>query len=74
MNTEQIIKWNPDIIYIPAYADYTVQDVLNNKDWSNVKAVRDKKGIPVPVRAGSVGLSLCLVHAGPVLDCEQFAS
>lgn len=48
VNTEQIIKWNPDIIYIPAYADYTVQDVLNNKDWSNIKAVKDKKVYQFP--------------------------
>ncbi|WP_193708322.1 ABC transporter substrate-binding protein [Alkalibaculum sporogenes] len=43
VNIEQIIKWNPEIIYIPSYADYTVEDILNDSEWSNISAVQNKK-------------------------------
>lgn len=42
VNIEQIIVWNPDIIWVPSYASYTVEDLLNDPKWSSIKAIKDK--------------------------------
>ncbi|MDL2257762.1 ABC transporter substrate-binding protein [Eubacteriales bacterium OttesenSCG-928-K08] len=42
VNLEQIIVWNPDVIWIPAYADYTVDDILNDAGWTATNAVKNK--------------------------------
>ncbi|MBO3282578.1 ABC transporter substrate-binding protein, partial [Intestinimonas butyriciproducens] len=38
----QIVGWNPDIIWVPSYAKYKVEDILNDPAWSSIKAVQDK--------------------------------
>ncbi|MBE5780966.1 MAG: hypothetical protein E7328_04010 [Clostridiales bacterium] len=43
VNIEQIVKWNPEIIYIPAYADYTVEDLKANEAWASIDAVKNDK-------------------------------
>ncbi|MCL1805551.1 MAG: stalk domain-containing protein [Clostridiales bacterium] len=43
VSVEEIIGWNPDVIYIPAYAQYTVDDLLNDRAWGSIKAVKDKR-------------------------------
>ncbi|MCL2121499.1 MAG: ABC transporter substrate-binding protein [Clostridiales bacterium] len=43
VSVEEIIGWNPEIIYIPAYASYTVEDILSDAAWSSIQAVKDKK-------------------------------
>ncbi len=43
VNIEQIINWNPDVIWYPAYASYTAEDLINDPSWSSIKAVRDKE-------------------------------
>ena len=48
VTVEEIIGWNPDVIYIPAYAKYTVSDILNDSAWSSIKAVQDKKVFMFP--------------------------
>lgn len=45
---EQIAAWNPSVIVIASDADYTVDDVLNNKDLANVSAVAQKKVYKMP--------------------------
>lgn len=35
VSIEQIITWNPDVIWFPQYADYTAEDLLNDPAWSN---------------------------------------
>ena len=45
VNIEQIIAWNPEVIYIPAYADYTVEDILNDPQWAKISAVKNKRSI-----------------------------
>ncbi|MDL2217599.1 ABC transporter substrate-binding protein, partial [Christensenellaceae bacterium OttesenSCG-928-M15] len=42
VNLEQIIVWNPEVIFIPAYADYTVEDILSDAGWAPVTAVKNK--------------------------------
>jgi iron complex transport system substrate-binding protein len=41
VSAEEIVGWNPDIIWIPQYADYTVEDVLNNEAYANLTAVKN---------------------------------
>ena len=48
VNIEQIISWNPDVIWYPAYARYTAEDLLNDPAWSNINAVKNKKVFAFP--------------------------
>ncbi len=53
VNMEQIYKWNPDIIYITNFTETQPDDLYNNtfssQDWSQVKAVQDKKVYKMPL-------------------------
>ncbi len=53
VNMEQIYKWNPDIIYITNFTETQPEDLIGNKvsgqDWSEVKAVQDKKVYKIPL-------------------------
>ncbi len=42
VNIEQIIAWNPDVIWIPSYANYTVESLLKDPKWSSIKAIKNK--------------------------------
>ena len=48
VSLEEIIGWNPEVIYIPVYASYTVDDILNDKAWSSIQAVKDNKVFAFP--------------------------
>lgn len=52
-NMEEVIGWNPDIIYIGNFCDLQPSDILENKvkgqDWSNIKAVKNGKVYKDPV-------------------------
>ena len=52
VNMEQVIAWNPDIIYISNFCDLKPSDVLENKiegqDWSNINAVKNGKVYKIP--------------------------
>lgn len=43
VNIEQIINWDPDVIWYPAYASYTAEDLMNNPAWNSIKAIKDKE-------------------------------
>ncbi len=43
VNIEQIINWNPDVIWYPAYASYSADDLLNNPSWNSIKAIQNKE-------------------------------
>ena len=45
---EDIVKWDPEIILIPTFADYTIDDILNDAAWGSIKAVKDKKVYSFP--------------------------
>ncbi len=53
VNIEQIMKWNPDIIYITNFNTAMPEDIYNNKikgfDWSEVKAVKNKQVYKIPL-------------------------
>lgn len=42
VNIEQIIAWNPDVIWYPAYASYTDEDLINDPAWSSIDAIKNK--------------------------------
>jgi iron complex transport system substrate-binding protein len=43
VNIEQIVAWNPDVIWFPAYAKYSVDSLLKDPAWSSIEAVKNKK-------------------------------
>ncbi len=53
INMEQVYEWNPDIIYITNFTETQPEDLYNNvfegQDWSQVKAVQDKKVYKMPL-------------------------
>lgn len=53
VDMEQILIWNPDIIYIGNFTDIQPSDLLENKldgqDWSMVKAVQDGQVYKIPI-------------------------
>lgn len=40
VSLEQIIKWNPDVIFLLSHANYTPEDLLRNPQWRCIKAIR----------------------------------
>ena len=53
VDMEQMLLWNPDIIYITNFSPYQPEDLYNNTieghDWSTVKAVQEKKVYKYPL-------------------------
>jgi len=48
VSIEQIISWNPEVIWIPQYADYTIDDLLNDPAWSSISAIQNKRVFEFP--------------------------
>ncbi|MCQ2752023.1 MAG: ABC transporter substrate-binding protein [Coriobacteriales bacterium] len=48
VDAETIVKFNPEVIWIPAYADYTAEDILADEKLASVQAVKDKKVYKFP--------------------------
>lgn len=48
VSMEQIIKWDPEVIYFPAYATFTVDDILKDPQWASISAVKNKKVYKFP--------------------------
>ena len=50
---EEILEINPDIILLSWFDEFTPEDLYNNtidgQDWSNVKAVQDKRVYKTPI-------------------------
>lgn len=53
VNMEQILAWNPEVIYIRNWNDLTPQDLYDNKipgqDWSKVSAVENRRVYKIPL-------------------------
>ncbi|MEA1960978.1 MAG: ABC transporter substrate-binding protein [Bacillota bacterium] len=53
VNMEQILAWNPEIIYIGNFCDLQPKDILENKiagqDWSQVEAVKKGQVYKIPL-------------------------
>ena len=48
VSIEQIITWNPDVIWFPQYSDYTAEDLLNDPAWSSISAIQNKRVYEFP--------------------------
>lgn len=52
-NMEQVLQWNPDIIYIGNFCELQPEDILQNRvrgqDWSQVNAVKNGRVYKVPL-------------------------
>lgn len=51
---EQLINWNPDYIILASDASYTVEDVLNNENLSQLSAVVSKQVYKLPADVESL--------------------
>lgn len=53
VSMEQVLEWNPEVIYIRNWNDLTPQDLYENKvdgqDWSEVNAVKNRRVYKVPL-------------------------
>jgi hypothetical protein len=53
VDMEQMIVWNPDIIYLGNHSDLMPEDFIENKqegrDWSTIKAVANKQVYKIPI-------------------------
>ena len=53
VNMEQILKWDPDIIYIGNFCELLPEDILENRidgqDWSQIEAVKNRRVYKVPL-------------------------
>ena len=48
VNIEQIIAWNPDVIWYPAYAIYPVEEIINDPGWKRTNAVKNNQVYKFP--------------------------
>ena len=46
---EQILAWNPDVIFIWGYASYGPDDLLRSSQWQTVKAVKEGRVYKAPL-------------------------
>ena len=53
LDMEQILVWDPDVIYISNFCEFQPEDILENKvesqDWSQVEAVKNGRVYKVPL-------------------------
>ncbi len=53
VSMEQVLQWNPEMIYISNFSDVTPKDLYENtlkgQDWSNISAVKNKKVYKTPM-------------------------
>ena len=48
VSLEQIVAWNPEVIFIWGNAGYTAKDILDNPQWRNIRAVRQGRVFKAP--------------------------
>jgi len=49
VSMEQIVAWNPDVIFIWGYAGYIAESILGSTQWRFVTAVKQRKVFKAPV-------------------------
>ncbi|NPU88291.1 ABC transporter substrate-binding protein [Methanothrix sp.] len=75
VSLEQIVEWDPDIIFIHGLSLINPEDVITNTDWKNLKAVRE--GQVYKVFAVSTGydpamLVLATMQMAKIMYPEKF--
>ena len=82
VNMEQIMEWNPEIIYLSNFDDTMPEDLYENKiegqDWSNIDAVKNHRVYKTPVGilrwdAPCVETPLMLKWMGSIQQPEIFS-
>lgn len=48
ISAEQLLSYNPDVIYIVQYAEYSVEDVLKDSRLKDVNAIKNNKVFVIP--------------------------
>lgn len=48
VSLEQLVKWNPDVIFILGRAPYSARAIIANHQWRVIKAVRDGRVYKAP--------------------------
>jgi len=48
VSIEQIIAWNPEVIWVPNYAEYTIESLLTDPAWSSISAIQNKRVYQFP--------------------------
>lgn len=48
VSLEQIVIWNPEVIFIWGNAGYSAQDLIDNMQWRHIRAIRDKRVYKLP--------------------------
>lgn len=48
VSIEQIMAWNPDVIFIWGNATYSAKDILSSQQWKHIKAVREDRVYKAP--------------------------
>ncbi len=48
VSLEQIVVWNPEVIFIWGNARYTAQDIIGNPQWRHIKAIQKKRVYKLP--------------------------
>lgn len=48
VSLEQIVIWNPEVIFIWGNAGYTAEDLIDNMQWRHIRAIREKRVYKLP--------------------------
>lgn len=48
VSLEQIVAWNPEVIFIWGNAGYAARDIIDNPQWRNIRAVREGRVFKAP--------------------------
>jgi len=48
VSLEQLMSWNPDVIYIWGRAPYSAADILANPQWRHIRAVKERRVYKAP--------------------------
>jgi iron complex transport system substrate-binding protein len=49
VSLEQILGWNPEVIFIWGHSSYGPEDLLGSPQWQTVKAVKDRRVYKAPL-------------------------
>lgn len=48
ISIEELLNWNPDYMYRVQYASYDINDIVNNKKYENINAIKNNKVFTFP--------------------------
>lgn len=77
VNMEEVYKQDPDIVYISNFTSLTPEELVKNKEWQGIKAVKNRKVYKLPLAtyrpfAPSLDLSPVLLYLAKQNHPETF--